>query len=101
MQQSNDFANAASKVGFNTASGKHCCNYAEFIENVFVSGVSIPQAVSTVATGVILKMLMQLEKVSIPQAVSTVATCKMHYRLARIVDSFNTASGKHCCNSGV
>ena len=36
--------------------------------------------------------------VSIPQAVSTVATLnllkKMHYAL----ESFNTASGKHCCN---
>ena len=41
------FANSTS---FNTASGKHCCN---FLVTAFFSGtitVSIPQAVSTVAT---------------------------------------------------
>ena len=41
-------------------------------------------------------------KVSIPQAVSTVATCKLDFsHLKEVEDSFNTASGKHCCNATV
>ena len=37
-------------------------------------GVSIPQAVSTVATHIIAKAILDAQVVSIPQAVSTVAT---------------------------
>ena len=65
----------APTVGFNTASGKCCCNWTfVHIVEVLFEMVSIPQAVSAVAT---------LEKtynkslksaVSIPQAVSAVAT---------------------------
>ena len=38
--------------------------------------------------------------VSIPQAVSTVATRLIlcHHLMANLSKSFNTASGKHCCN---
>ena len=38
--------------------------------------------------------------VSIPQAVSTVATIIMRY-VYIIGGCFNTASGKHCCNKAV
>ena len=37
-------------VGFNTASGKYCCNYQYFLQQYAELKVSIPQAVSTVAT---------------------------------------------------
>ena len=38
-------------VGFNTASGKYCCNgYSYKLCRALFSKVSIPQAVSTVAT---------------------------------------------------
>ena len=83
--------------------------------------VSIPQAVSTVATGEWDDNLIPTLKsfntasgkhccnakagpgtafdpiVSIPQAVSTVATV-IAMTEWRITTSFNTASGKHCCN---
>ena len=61
--------------GFNTASGKYCCNCLTLLQK----------------TGVI--------KVSIPQAVSTVATGNMVFNLMYCQSSFNTASGKYCCNS--
>ena len=38
-----------------------------------------------------------LNKVSIPQAVSTVATA-LGFLNVDDYDSFNTASGKYCCN---
>ena len=38
-------------------------------------------------------------QVSIPQAVSTVATKqKLDASVGREISSFNTASGKYCCN---
>ena len=88
-------------ASFNTASGKHCCN-SNALQNLrhasFV-GVSIPQAVSTVATRSNQLLLCDKELgVSIPQAVSTVATFgTVHFGLCAEY-SFNTASGKHCCN---
>ena len=60
--------------GFNTASGKYCCNKAK---------LSFP----TLRT-----------KVSIPQAVSTVATSQICLRIILPTVRFNTASGKYCCN---
>ena len=39
-----------------------------------------------------------ITKVSIPQAVSTVATLADSVVVRQDSDSFNTASGKHCCN---
>ena len=61
---------------FNTASGKYCCNesigYLQEKKNQ--ESVSIPQAVSTVATALRLGLLSPKSHVSIPQAVSTVAT---------------------------
>ena len=90
--------------GFNTASGKHCCN--ETINSIIVdanknSSVSIPQAVSTVAT--LRKSYlgtMRSVRVSIPQAVSTVATSLIESLMEYVLYSgFNTASGKHCCNA--
>ena len=65
-----------SSSSFNTASGKYCCNYDQFSEAVSVPlFVSIPQAVSTVATNKGFSFLTDQGPVSIPQAVSTVATC--------------------------
>ena len=60
--------------------------------------VSIPQAVSTVATILLIKMWPTLLVVSIPQAVSTVATPGKYTEMDLFQSSFNTASGKHCCN---
>ena len=62
-----------SKDGFNTASGKHCCNAAQVEVILMYIFVSIPQAVSTVATSI---------------------AASDSGRSLR----FNTASGKHCCN---
>ena len=59
---------------FNTASGKHCCNH-------LVQGMVLLQS-----------------RVSIPQAVSTVATVGWTVGSAVKMAGFNTASGKHCCN---
>ena len=64
------------------------------------TGVSIPQAVSTIA--ILLFLLLHTKlimKVSIPQAVSTIAINEKHERMVSISRSFNTASGKHYCNS--
>ena len=88
--------------------------------------VSIPQAVSTVATGQVnaglppavhrfntasgkyccnlrdsYKCSVSLKRVSIPQAVSTVATTLNGTLIAVALwlPRFNTASGKYCCNS--
>ena len=62
--------------------------------------VSIPQAVSTVATIIGILNYGLKKDVSIPQAVSTVATIKRIAKSKKL-SGFNTASGKYCCNSGV
>ena len=62
--------------------------------------VSIPQAVSTVATTIV--EFVETKKgtlVSIPQAVSTVATFARVSQGCLTFIGFNTASGKYCCNS--
>ena len=41
------------------------------------------------------------KEVSIPQAVSAVATEDLLYAVHHLCTRFNTASGKCCCNSGV
>ena len=65
---------------FNTASGKHCCNAKNSMKNLMLILVSIPQAVSTVATyRNNISNKSYLSKVSIPQAVSTVATYGWSY----------------------
>ena len=68
-------SSAASHPSSHTASGKYCCNKLKNSKLFLVLWitVSIPQAVSTVATGVFLCALL-VNRVSIPQAVSTVAT---------------------------
>ena len=63
-------------VSFNTASGKYCCN-----EIIIHELTHVDQLI-----------------VSIPQAVSTVAT-KEITKIKTDTFSFNTASGKYCCNS--
>ena len=87
------------KLGFNTASGKHCCNDEK--GGLLREGevVSIPQAVSTVATNAVLEdnSRFKSDHVSIPQAVSTVATNMSSVNFGAVT-GFNTASGKHCCN---
>ena len=61
--------------------------------------VSIPQAVSTVATKDDCMFSITINTiVSIPQAVSTVATLKNLISIWKLFVSFNTASGKYCCN---
>ena len=61
--------------------------------------VSIPQAVSTVATGELpVGKAAKLLTVSIPQAVSTVATEQEVLKVMAFTHGFNTASGKYCCN---
>ena len=64
-------------VRFNTASGRHCCNFDVMEHGTDFMKVSIPQAVGTVAT--LLDVLFNQE----------------------VYHGFNTASGRHCCNSGV
>ena len=62
-------------MSFNTASGKCCCNLLLPIYYLKNLKVSIPQAVSTVATGYTIRPGQKVAvPVSIPQAVSTVAT---------------------------
>ena len=62
--------------GFNTASGKYCCNNDKGR-----------------------KFLSWFIYVSIPQAVSTVATRpRTSFKGRNKVVGFNTASGKYCCN---
>ena len=69
------FLEMDSKLSFNTASGKYCCNMLMVGEDLKIfEGVSIPQAVSTVATKKFVATLNGEFQVSIPQAVSTVAT---------------------------
>ena len=60
--------------------------------------VSILQAVGTVATVFVLVSIDGI-KVSILQAVGTVATLSSFAVLSSKSNRFNTASGKHCCNS--
>ena len=60
--------------------------------------VSIPQAVSAVATEFLSTTLSVFLLVSIPQAVSAVATGYGITALTHI-RCFNTASGKRCCNN--
>ena len=114
-------------ASFNTASGKRCCNgLVDAAIDELKMIVSIPQAVSAVATLNILTLrtclysrfntasgkrccnLYQLPltndflMVSIPQAVSAVATCTRRlYSFHKLWVGFNTASGKRCCNSRV
>ena len=87
------------RLRFNTASGKHCCNRVAFEHKGYIIYVSIPQAVSTVATINNRFHINFPPYVSIPQAVSTVATKNIELQHGSKNDSFNTASGKHCCNS--
>ena len=61
---------------FNTASGKYCCNSRYFHRLGRGFGLSV----------------------SIPQAVSTVATLKLIFHSSSFLFRFNTASGKYCCN---
>ena len=64
-------------MSFNTASGKYCCNsLATGAAGDSVCSVSIPQAVSTVAT----------------------QNQEAHMIVASTLAGFNTASGKYCCN---
>ena len=82
---------------FNTASGRYCCNVELLNKEVESMGVSIPQAVGTVATYLMQRYHGRKQSVSIPQAVGTVAT-ERSSKLGRLVSGFNTASGRYCCN---
>ena len=84
---------------FNTASGKHCCNFARsgLFNNKYIL-VSIPQAVSTVATKYkgfnALEAAKGFNTASGKHCCNTIEKNDDDMRMA----SFNTASGKHCCN---
>ena len=59
----------------------------------------IPQAVNTIATGINPSNPYSVWwNVSIPQAVSAVATYIAKYMITLMCLRFNTASGKRCCN---
>ena len=67
-------------MSFNTASGKYCCNSfpgQSWDISPYIH-VSIPQAVSTVATAAIVAVVVMA-----------------------VAMGFNTASGKYCCNRDV
>ena len=68
-------------TSFNTASGRYCCNSPPFgvTKKVFLF-VSIPQAVGTVATFVVVPLGIDISLVSIPQAVGTVATVTVRWQ---------------------
>ena len=60
---------------YNTASGKRCCNFMQPLDCLAESvGVTIPQAVSAVATATYYNIGDNAVFVTIPQAVSAVAT---------------------------
>ena len=69
-------SSAVSHPSSHTASGKYCCNFPILMG----------------------RQLSNDSSVSIPQAVSTVATHENFTNNPRIMCRFNTASGKHCCN---
>ena len=87
-------------AGFNTASGKYCCNL-DFDDEGFAPGFEGFNTASGKYCCNLLKQWLSIKpawKVSIPQAVSTVATAG-HFTYSGISDKgFNTASGKYCCN---
>ena len=65
-------------MGFNTASGKYYCNSkGSRSRDPHRLGVSIPQAVSTIAMSFTHKTQVTIGSVSIPQAVSTIAIVVM------------------------
>ena len=89
------------KACFNTASGKHCCNqpWALVIVRIFLASFNTASG-KHCCNSTIFFMIFWLatSAVSIPQAVSTVATNEVWWRVRIHYPSFNTASGKHCCN---
>ena len=66
-------------VSYNTASGKRCCNGIAISNGTLATiwGVTIPQAVSAVATYLVDLLVAEAVQVTIPQAVSAVATQAM------------------------
>ena len=89
------------ELSFNTASGKYCCNTnaSEFEVRPYL-GVSIPQAVSTVATLITRRILTMI---TLSFNTASGKYCCNHGEAADNedgLDRFNTASGKYCCNSG-
>ena len=87
---------------FNTASGKYCCNALSQPRSCCKSNaVSIPQAVSTVATHLHLHNLRCLKAWCFNTASGKYCCNKESRSLKGVVDPtlrFNTASGKYCCN---
>ena len=84
---------------FNTASGKYCCNTEKAAKKVDPELVSFNTASGKYCCNLNSghsSLLIWI--VSIPQAVSTVATIRMVNVMKSFTPSFNTASGKYCCN---
>ena len=89
-------------LSFNTASGKCCCNLEIFLfqHPYRINWVSIPQAVSAVATYKIFNIIRFIFTLRFNTASGKCCCNCRCYRnkILRIISCFNTASGKCCCN---
>ena len=86
-------------ANFNTASGKCCCNVMIFKFTIFISVIGFNTASGKCCCNYITRGYSPIDiRVSIPQAVSAVATLFISVKGEKVMFSFNTASGKCCCN---
>ena len=93
------FANI--RASFNTASGRHCCNNLQnYDDKRFCRKQFQYRKRQALLQQFVIFHRAQFHKlVSIPQAVGTVATFRMqNLTMMSTTSSFNTASGRHCCN---
>ena len=91
-------SSAASHPSSHTVNGKYCCNLLSALySRLWVFQYRKRQALLQ-HKGEVDKIVYEI--VSIPQAVGTVATKTKHPLMYPSL-RFNTASGRHCCNSGV
>ena len=88
-------------ISFNTASGKCCCNYPSMLEMRKQSLVSIPQAVSAVATGNGDGLYVVSDKRFNTASGKCCCNLTMLMIMRHRIISFNTASGKCCCNAAL
>ena len=85
-------------TSFNTASGKYCCNNEDGEREGGLVGACFNTASGKYCCNfTLVKYALKLSTVSIPQAVSTVATIETSMNVLKLL-RFNTASGKYCCN---
>jgi len=96
-------SSAVSHPSSHTASGKYCCNFPILMGRQLSndSSVSIPQAVSTVATiNIIIISVVFLKRFNTASGKYCCNLLKKKLIRKLTQDSFNTASGKYCCNMG-